>query len=83
MHYSTTMEIVYCVYDLPDHWSDVFFGFALARHELTSLDVFHQQKNVVLIAEMRIQFNYIWMVQSVKNFELKSQLSFHSVLLDY
>ena len=31
-------------------------------------DKLHQQKNVVLVAEMRIQSYYVWMVQSVEDF---------------
>lgn len=53
-------------------------------HQSAILDVLHQQKYVVFVLEMRVQFGNIWAVvgESVMNAQLLNELVDHVVFDD-
>ena len=59
------------------------FGTLELIHKDSSFTVLHQQKQMVFIVKMRVQFNDVGVVQSVMDLELSGELLDHIVRFDF
>lgn len=82
MHYSTCMDVIHSIYYLLDHSGDIFLVTFQPLEQLATLNILHQQEDMILITKMSIKFDNIWMIKHVKYLQFQAKLRLHLVLSD-
>lgn len=75
-----TMQVLNSFYKWAKHLRKVPLMAANAVHELSTFHIFHEQKDVIVITEMPVELHNIGVIEHVKQFYLKTELLFHSIL---
>jgi hypothetical protein len=77
---SSIVHVLHRVNGLVEDPRDVFFIAFESGHELSSLDVFHEQEDMVFVAEVAVKFDDVGVVHNVEDLQFQQKLGLHFVL---
>ena len=77
------MQKINSVQHLSNDSRNILLATSHLCYQLSSFNVLHKQKYMILIIKMSIQFDYVWMRKIVKYLQFKSKLILHVVVSDH
>ena len=82
MRDSFWVEVLHPMNDLLDDVGSVLFGRFEFVHKDASLSILHEEKDVILVVKVGIEFDNVRVIEWVVNSELVSKLFYHIIFFD-